>query len=134
MDVGEVPENMKVDDHRSALGSRQHKASCSVDGIAYSDAHDDSLGKSTHFLTQNRRRHTRPLVQMELVCVGTVQGVGDLAISSHVWIGSRNLQHKLAGGRVFHHRLHVHKLEQEDNNNDQASICIMRLSDRISAG
>lgn len=82
------------------------------------------FGERACVLTPNRHRRTRSLVDVELVCVGTVQGVGDLAISSHVWIGSRDLQHKRARGRVLHHRLRVHQLEQEDNNNHQDSICI----------
>lgn len=80
--------------------------------------------ESPRVLTPNRHHHTCPGVKMELVCVGTVEGVGDLAISSHVWIGSWNLQHKPAWGWVFHHCLRVHQLEQEDNNSNKASICL----------
>lgn len=107
----------------------------SADGIFTSTTQRSSLRGSTRVLTPNRHHHTCPVVQMELVCVGAVEGVGDLAISSHVWIWCRNLQHKHAGGRVFHHRLCVHQLGHGDNNNNQASICIALFSVKLlSAG
>ncbi len=90
----------------------------SGDGVASSNTRRSSLRLSTRVLTPNRHHHTCPVVKMELVCVGTVEGVGDLAISSHVWIWCRNLQHKHAGGWVFHHRLSVHQLKHGDNNNN----------------
>lgn len=83
---GSAHVNVKKKDNRNVSGSFQHKASlssCSVDGIA---TQQSSLRENTRVLTPNRHHHTCPVVEMELVCVGTVEGVGDLAINSHVWI------------------------------------------------
>ena len=57
---------------------------------------------------------TCPLVQMELVCVGAVQAVGDEAMSPRIAVRSRHSEDEHVGRGVLHHHLRVHKLAKRD--------------------
>lgn len=77
-----------------------------------------TLAEHEHLFSPQTDHYTCSRIQMELLCVWTVQCVWDLAIGSHVLIRSRNFEHKHPGWWVLHYSLCVHQLETKDETND----------------